>query len=165
MALSVTAVISEGEESAEIPSGFPQRAGSHDLAERLDASSKPSSPKHTVLIVDDDAGVRESLVALLEITGHSILQAADGERALNTVRQQHVDALVLDLAMPRLDGLAVLEAMGPPPPKVVVYSALEYYTPAQIRQRAVGGSVISILRKPCPPTELLAAIAEALGTG
>lgn len=145
-------------------SGGGSGSASGEALEPSAIRREPSSRKATILVIEDDDGVRESLVALLEGGGHIVLEAGDGVKALTALGQHRVDAIVLDLAMPRLDGLAVLEAIGPPPPKVVVYSALEYYTSDQIQRRAVGGSVTRILRKPCPPAELLAAINEAAGT-
>lgn len=162
MTLAVTALMSE--EDDPVAPLLRSLAGSHDATEAPETAHRSSNPMATVLVVDDDEGVRESLVLLLDTIGYAVLQAADGAQALRTLRQHHVDALVLDIAMPRLDGLAVLEAMGPPPPRVVVYSALEYFTTDQIRQRAVGGSVTTILRKPCAPTQLIAAIGAAVDT-
>ena len=60
-----------------------------------------------VVVVDDDAGIRESLERALEREGYDVSLAEDGEAALDLVNAQQPDALVLDVAMPRLDGLSV----------------------------------------------------------
>lgn len=59
----------------------------------------------TILIVDDEADVRDALRELLELEGHSIWIAQDGADALIKAAQEQPDLIVMDLAMPRLDGL------------------------------------------------------------
>lgn len=60
-----------------------------------------------VLVVDDDATVREVVVDYLRNAGHEVHEAADGAGALDAVRQGGTDLLVLDVMMPGLDGLEV----------------------------------------------------------
>ncbi len=58
-----------------------------------------------VLVVDDDAAVRDSLARTLKFEGHEVETATDGEQALDAVRTAEPDAMILDVSMPRLDGL------------------------------------------------------------
>ena len=58
-----------------------------------------------ILVVDDEPAVRESLRRALQLEGYDVDLAGDGEEALARVRANSVDALVLDVSMPRLDGL------------------------------------------------------------
>lgn len=58
-----------------------------------------------ILVVDDDPGVRESLRRSLAFNGYDVELAADGVEALSAVGAQRPDAMVLDVMMPRLDGL------------------------------------------------------------
>jgi DNA-binding response OmpR family regulator len=60
-----------------------------------------------VLVVDDDATVREVLRRYLTRDGHDVIEAADGVTGLGLVRSQHPDLLVLDLMLPGMDGLEV----------------------------------------------------------
>ena len=60
-----------------------------------------------VLVVDDEPAVRSSLGRALELKSYDVSLAADGREALDALRAQPVDALVLDVMMPRLDGLEV----------------------------------------------------------
>src|SRR5256885_11370606 len=60
-----------------------------------------------VLVVDDDPGISESLGRALRREGYTIASAADGEAALAAVAQRQPDAIVLDVSMPKLDGLSV----------------------------------------------------------
>jgi signal transduction histidine kinase len=65
-------------------------------------------PRPRVLIVDDELGVRESLRAILQ-TDCEILTASSGEQALDTISREPVDVMTLDLKMPGLGGMRVLE--------------------------------------------------------
>src|SRR5262245_18184692 len=61
----------------------------------------------TVLLVDDEESVQKVLTYPLEREGYRVVQARDGEQALDRYRDEHVDLVILDLMLPRLDGLAV----------------------------------------------------------
>src|SRR5207244_12154776 len=72
----------------------------------------PGSPDDgSVLIVDDDAALREVLSCLLAEDGWRVATAADGEAALAAVEQHKPSAVVLDLMMPRVDGFEVLQTL------------------------------------------------------
>lgn len=64
-----------------------------------------------VLVVDDDPAVRESLRRSLAFNGYDVTVAQDGIEALATVGARRPDAVVLDVAMPRMDGLAACRAL------------------------------------------------------
>src|SRR4051794_20082950 len=66
------------------------------------------SPRMTrVLIVDDEPAVRAALDRALRLDGYEVRLAADGREALDRVADERLDAIVLDVAMPGLDGLQV----------------------------------------------------------
>jgi DNA-binding response OmpR family regulator len=65
----------------------------------------------TILLVDDDEAVRKVLSFPLERDGYEVIQAADGEEALRRFEDAAVDLVVLDIMLPRLDGLEVCKAM------------------------------------------------------
>lgn len=60
-----------------------------------------------ILVVDDDRAVRESLRRSLEFNGYAVELASDGTQALDAITANRPDAMVLDVMMPRLDGLEV----------------------------------------------------------
>ena len=60
-----------------------------------------------ILVVDDDRAVRESIRRSLQFNGYQVDMAGDGQQALDAVSQERPDAMVLDVMMPRLDGLEV----------------------------------------------------------
>src|SRR5215472_7647726 len=64
-----------------------------------------------ILVVEDDAGERQSLATLISGFGYDVETAADGEEALQKLGTITVDAVVTDLIMPRMDGFAVLRQL------------------------------------------------------
>jgi two-component system response regulator MprA len=58
-----------------------------------------------VLVVDDDTAVRDSLARTLRFEGHEVDTARDGQEALEAVHAGEPDAMILDVSMPRVDGL------------------------------------------------------------
>jgi DNA-binding response OmpR family regulator len=65
----------------------------------------------TVLVVDDEADIRELVRINLELDGHRVLTAADGPAALEALRQESPDLILLDVMMPGVDGWKVLGAI------------------------------------------------------
>jgi DNA-binding response OmpR family regulator len=70
----------------------------------------PESPS-TILLVDDEESVRKVLAFPLEKDGFTVVQAADGEEALRQFEGHTVDLVVLDIMLPRLDGLEVCKRL------------------------------------------------------
>lgn len=71
------------------------------------------SRRHTVLVVDDDRGVRDLWTDSLREQGHQVDQAVDGLHALRLLHDGHLPCLVLaDVRMPRLDGFELAQAMS-----------------------------------------------------
>ena len=69
------------------------------------------SDSSTILLVDDDEAVRKVLSFPLERDGYNVVQAADGEEALERFGEQPIDLVVLDIMLPRLDGLEVCKQL------------------------------------------------------
>jgi DNA-binding NtrC family response regulator len=80
----------------------------------------------TVLIVDDDAALREGMAEALTDLGHAPVEAADGAAALTILARGGVDMALLDLRMPGMDGMEVLRRIRarPDPPPVAVLTAV-----------------------------------------
>ncbi len=66
----------------------------------------------TILVVDDDANIREVVGLYLRRGGYAVISAADGEEALELYRRRHPDLVVLDLMLPKLSGLKVCRRLG-----------------------------------------------------
>ncbi|HEY4899131.1 MAG TPA: response regulator transcription factor [Candidatus Nanopelagicaceae bacterium] len=65
--------------------------------------------KAQILVVDDESGVRELVGDVLELEGYNVTVAVDGLDALSHIRKQKFDLYVLDINMPKIDGLVLLE--------------------------------------------------------
>ncbi len=85
--------------------------------------------RKTVLIVEDDAIIREGLAAILERAGYQVIPAAHGREALDRLREGPVDLIVLDMMLPVLDGWRFLErcrsGQRPLPAPVLVVSGFD----------------------------------------
>ncbi|HEV8373884.1 MAG TPA: response regulator [Actinomycetota bacterium] len=68
-----------------------------------------------VLVVDDDPAIRRVVCALLDLDEYGVLEAADGLSALELVRLERPNLVILDLTMPRLDGLRACRALRSDP--------------------------------------------------
>ncbi len=78
---------------------------------------------YKILIIDDEEAIRFSLRGVLEDEGHEVLEAATGEEALEILGKEMPDLLFLDIWLPGMDGLSVLEAFQPregAPPVIVI---------------------------------------------
>jgi len=75
------------------------------------AASTPASAKPRVLVVDDDKAVRESLRRSLEFNGFAVSLAADGAEALAGIGGIGPDVVVMDVMMPRLDGIETTKSL------------------------------------------------------
>lgn len=65
----------------------------------------------TILVVDDESMMRGLLEKILTRDGYTLLNAEDGEQALEVLRSQKVDILISDIKMPRLDGFGLLKVV------------------------------------------------------
>jgi two-component system nitrogen regulation response regulator NtrX len=68
-------------------------------------------PKSRILVVDDDAAIRDSLRMTLEYAGHEVTSAATGQEALALVEREAPDVVLLDIKMPGMDGMEVLSRL------------------------------------------------------
>ena len=64
-----------------------------------------------ILVVDDEMGIRSLISDLLESQGFEVRAAKDGQESLDEMEREDFDLVITDIQMPRLDGLAMLEAM------------------------------------------------------
>jgi DNA-binding NtrC family response regulator len=117
-----------------------------------------------VLVVDDDAGIRESAAMALAKAGHRIHQAADAESARTLLREKRVDVVVSDIYMPGEDGLALLESIAalPDPPQVILMTARGTIETTALARR---GGAFDYLAKPFELPELIDRVRAALMRG
>jgi DNA-binding response OmpR family regulator len=111
-----------------------------------------------ILVVEDDRTIRQLYRTALMIAGFAVDTADDGMGALRRIDEERPDLIVLDLHLPRVDGLAVLSELRAHTdtwsiPVVVVTGSDYQYAVAQ---------ATAILRKPCEPEKLISVIQEHL---
>jgi DNA-binding response OmpR family regulator len=119
--------------------------------------------KLRTLVVDDERGIRFFLAKTLEKDGHRVSTAGDGEEALEKLREERFDLLMLDLKLGgRVDGLRVLEAVRWRWPSTIVIM-LTAHGSLQSAQAAIDEGVDGYLLKPVEPNEVREAVQRALG--
>ena len=129
------------------------------------AMQAPEGKRGTVLLADDDDDFAEAMQELLEAEGYVVRLARNGKEAVDQVRANGIDVLVLDLRMPFLSGLYVcleLKKMGRFLPTIIVTAHAEEESHAVRMLKAM--PVAEILRKPFDPAWLLGRI-NALVSG
>jgi two-component system, NtrC family, response regulator HydG len=114
----------------------------------------------SVLVVDDDAGIRESAVLALRKVGHRVYEAEDAGSALQMLREHRVDVVVSDIYMPGDDGLTLLKAIGErsDPPRVILITARGSIETTALAQRF---GAFDYLAKPFDLNELIDRVSAA----
>ena len=114
-----------------------------------------SRNKRSVLIIEDDPGVQEWLVSLLEDEGYSVRQANNGLDGMVAIEKEPPDLVLLDLAMPMMDGKAFMEelAIRGSSATIIVLTAL---SEAQVPE----AKFAEFLRKPIESKDLLSIVAK-----
>lgn len=115
----------------------------------------------TVLVVEDDPSTREALRRVLENDGYIVHLAVDGEKAVGSLAQYRYDAVVLDIALPKMSGTDVMEYVASTTPQllesIVVVTGLEV---AEIRK--LFPTICETLSKPVMPGKLIASVRRCL---
>lgn len=119
---------------------------------------------NTILIVEDDQLVRESLHDMLHLEGYQVRSASSGHEGLHHARSQAPDLVLCDIMMPGMDGYQFLEELrkqgAKPSPLFIFISAR--VSPADVeRSRQAGAD--AYLRKPASKQAVLKTIRELLG--
>ncbi len=143
---------------AEEPAAHPERT-TPPASAILPASG-------TVLLAEDEVGVREVVRQSLERAGWKVLAAADGVAALELLdaHADGLDALITDVVMPRMNGRELASAVQARLPDLPVLY-VSGYPEAVISRNGLLAPGLSLLRKPFEPAELLVALATVLQPG
>jgi len=108
-----------------------------------------------VLLAEDERNVILGVRTCLDAVGYQIEIVEDGEEALNSIRKEHPDLILLDLLMPKVDGFEVLkEVKGNNDTKNIPVIVLTAKAEEEDRQRAMDLGADSYMTKPFKPQEL-----------
>ncbi len=110
-----------------------------------------------MLLVDDDSDVRYSCAEILRSAGYRVVEAGDGRTALELLKSSDVGAVLLDVFMPGLDGLSLLDLLENPPP-VALLTAHAYDEAIVVRR----SKVATYIQKPVDPPALLDAVSRLM---
>jgi CheY-like chemotaxis protein len=118
--------------------------------------------RYSILITDDDPGVREALGEIVESSGFRPVLAEHGEKAVELVQHEQVHLALLDMHMPRLTGLETLQLVRQ------IYAALPAIlitadATRDLMRQAFQAHVFSVVPKPVNPHVILNTVLRALG--
>jgi CheY-like chemotaxis protein len=143
---------------------FPEatRRSKSDLAPApTTAGNKPSG---TILVTEDDAQVRGIVVRVLREAGYRVLEACNGQEAIDVFVAHRPDLVILDAVMPELGGKEAYERIIQLEPKVRVLFSSGYSAEA-LPESFLNEHGIVVLAKPYRPSTLLTAVERAMSTG
>ena len=112
----------------------------------------------SVLVVDDEAGMRDTVAEILEFAGYEVSTARTGDDALSRLAEKTFDVVLMDIRMPGRDGISILREIGGPPPPVVMMTA--YAVDEQLRA-AIDAQSFAVVHKPVPAPYLIDLVARA----
>jgi DNA-binding NtrC family response regulator len=114
----------------------------------------------SVLLVDDDAGMVETLADILAAHHCRVNTASSGEAALAMVREGHYDLVLMDIQMPRVNGVEALQAMRALAPRMPVVM-MTAFTRHELTEEAARAGAGPVLSKPLEIERVLALVDQA----
>jgi DNA-binding NtrC family response regulator len=134
-----------------------EAAVSREIAGRDDFASPGS-----VLIIDDEAAIRESLQTLLEFEGYSVDTASDGMEGLQRIAERPFDLVLLDFALPERNGIEILQEIRERDAELPVIMITAYGT-VENAVNAMQAGATNFIQKPWDNEKLLADVRTAVG--
>jgi signal transduction histidine kinase/ActR/RegA family two-component response regulator len=118
--------------------------------------------RHRILLVEDNADTRETMVAALKLDGHRVYEAVDGNTGMRTIAEVKPDVAVIDIGLPDLDGYEVASALRRDPEcqNMVLVAITGFEQPDSLR-RAREAGFDEYVTKPIPPDRLVRLIDAA----
>jgi DNA-binding NtrC family response regulator len=131
------------------------------LTLRPGLSAPAAEAPNRILIIDDEAGIRESLQTLLTLEGYTVESAVDGEAGLVEIDQKSFDLVLLDLALPGQNGIEILAQIRDRQPQLPVIMITAYGTVDNVVD-AIRTGAQNFVQKPWDNEKLLADIRSAI---
>lgn len=119
-----------------------------------------------ILLADDDMYIRELYVEILKDAGHEVIPCDNGEKALSELAKGGFDLVLLDIMMPKLDGIGVLKSLKEKPPSspngpVVLLTNLAH--DPVLKEATELGAKTYLIKADMTPDQLLSKVKEYLG--
>jgi DNA-binding response OmpR family regulator len=118
------------------------------------------NPKNTILVVDDEATIREVVSRYLERDGFRVLEAADGFEALDAIKEVQPDLIVLDLMLPGIDGLTLTQHLRQDRQVPIIMLTAKGEASDRIRGLDLGAD--DYITKPFSPQEVVSRVLAVL---
>jgi DNA-binding response OmpR family regulator len=117
--------------------------------------------KSNILVVDDEPVARQSLTDILKLEGHNVSSAPNGQAAVEFVRTHPVDLMIVDLRMPGMDGLEVVQVVNQVSPETEVI-LLTAFGSTESAIQALRLRIHDYLLKPASPAQIIATVKKGL---
>ena len=117
--------------------------------------------KSNILVVDDEPVARQSLTDILKLEGYTVASAPNGQAAVEYIRTHNVDLRIVDLKMPGMDGLEVVQVVNQVSPETEVI-LLTAYGSTETAIQALRLRIHDYLLKPASPAQILATVKKGL---
>ena len=117
--------------------------------------------KSNILVVDDEPVARQSLSEILRLEGYSVDAVPNGQAAVEYVRTHPVDLMIVDLRMPGMDGLEVVQVVNSVSPETEVILLTAFGT-TETAIQALRLRVHDYLLKPAPPSQVVTTVKKGL---
>jgi DNA-binding response OmpR family regulator len=117
--------------------------------------------KSNILVVDDEPVARQSLTDILKLEGHNVNSAPNGQAAVEFVRTHPVDLMIVDLRMPGMDGLEVVQVVNQVSPETEVI-LLTAFGSTESAIQALRLRIHDYLLKPASPAQIIATVKKGL---
>jgi DNA-binding response OmpR family regulator len=124
------------------------------------ASAHARATAH-IMVVDDEPAARLSLAELLSLEGYEVVSAASGEEAIEVLRERPLDLAIVDIKMPGIDGLEVVEALQQHSPDTVIIMLTAHGT-LETAVQAMRKGAHDYLLKPANVNEIMTSVKAGL---
>jgi len=117
--------------------------------------------RSNILVVDDEPVARQSLTEILKLEGYNVAAVANGQTAIEYVRTHPVDLMIVDLKMPGMDGLEVVQVVNQISPETEVI-LLTAYGSTETAIQALRLRIHDYLLKPATPVQVVTSVKKGL---
>ncbi|MDM7912610.1 MAG: response regulator transcription factor, partial [Methanotrichaceae archaeon] len=125
------------------------------------AAYRGGNMKAKILVVDDEETMRKSLADILRLEGYQVQTLSNGAAAIETIKKETFDLLLLDLKMPGIDGLEVMRSASEITPETMII-LLTAHGSLQSAIEAIRNDAFDYLLKPSSPAQIIQSVQSAL---